>query len=313
MEMSVTIRIQRSMLILPTHNSRFVEKAHLRDADAIVLDLEDSVPVTEKERARNLIRESIRAVKRGGADVLVRVNPEEPLLHLDLEAAVQPGVRAIFLPKVDSPQQVENVEVAILTLERERDLEEGSIKLALHVESPLGILNMREIAAVGARVESMSIGVDDYCFSLGIEPSDEGQELLLPLTMLVIACGAAGITPLGILGSVGEFSDLERFEDAAVRARNLGCKGAYCIHPSQVPILNRVFSPPPVQVDHAKRAVTAFEKGLEEGRAAVNLDGRMVDTPIYKRAKQILERAKAIEALERRKREALRQFGEQVQ
>jgi len=311
--MSVTIRIQRSMLILPTHNSRFVEKAHLRDADAIVLDLEDSVPVTEKERARNLIRESIRAVKRGGADVLVRVNPEEPLLHLDLEAAVQPGVRAIFLPKVDSPQQVENVEVAILTLERERDLEEGSIKLALHVESPLGILNMREIAAVGARVESMSIGVDDYCFSLGIEPSDEGQELLLPLTMLVIACGAAGITPLGILGSVGEFSDLERFEDAAVRARNLGCKGAYCIHPSQVPILNRVFSPPPVQVDHAKRAVTAFEKGLEEGRAAVNLDGRMVDTPIYKRAKQILERAKAIEALERRKREALRQFGEQVQ
>lgn len=311
--MSVTIRIQRSMLILPTHNSRFVEKAHLRGADAIVLDLEDSVPVTEKERARNLIRESIRAVKRGGADVLVRVNPEEPLLHLDLEAAVQPGVRAIFLPKVDTPQQVENVEVAILTLERERDLEEGSIKLALHVESPLGILNMREIAAVGARVESMSIGVDDYCFSLGIEPSDEGQELLLPLTMLVIACGAAGITPLGILGSVGEFSDLERFEDAAVRARNLGCKGAYCIHPSQVPILNRVFSPPPVQVDHAKRAVTAFEKGLEEGRAAVNLDGRMVDTPIYKRAKQILERAKAIEALERRKREALRQFGEQVQ
>jgi citrate lyase subunit beta/citryl-CoA lyase len=160
---------------------------------------------------------------------------------------------------------------------------------------------MQEIAAAGLRAESVSLGVDDYCFSLGLEPSDEALELLFPMTMMVIACRARGISPLGIMGTVAEFTNLQRFEDAARRARDLGCSGAYCIHPDQVAILNRIFSPTPAQVIHARKVAAAFEEGLKQGKAAVNLAGRMVDTPVYKQAMLILERAAAVGEVERRK------------
>jgi citrate lyase subunit beta/citryl-CoA lyase len=299
-------RIQRSMLILPVHNSRFVEKAHLRGADAVVLDLEDSVPSGEKERARGLVRPSLEVAGKGGADVLVRVNSDPALLQEDLDAAIYPGLHAVFLPKVEGADQVADIEGLIRKLEQDRGLEPGSVKIALHVETPLGILRMQEIAASGMRAESMSLGVDDYCLSLGIQPSDEALELVFPLTMMVVASRARGISPLGICGTVAEFTKLERFEESASRARDLGCSGAYCIHPDQVGILNRIFSPAPGKVSYAQRVVAAFEKGLEQGRAAVNLDGRMVDTPVYKQAKAILERVAAIQEVELRKAEALR-------
>lgn len=301
----MTSRVQRSMMILPVHNSRFVEKAYLRGADAIVLDLEDSVPPSEKEMARGLVRQAIGVAGKGGADVLVRVNPEASLLEADLEAAVRPGLHGIFLPKIETADQVTTVEAQILKLERDRGLESGSVKLALHVESPLGVLRMQEIAAAGLRAESMSLGVDDYCLSLGLEPTDDALELLFPITMMVLASRARGISPLGILGTVAEFTHLQRFEDAARRAKDLGCSGAYCIHPDQVAILNRVFSPPPSQVNQARKVAAAFEEGLKQGKAAVNLGGRMVDTPVYKQAMLILDRAAAIEEVERRKAEAL--------
>lgn len=110
---------------------------------------------------------------------------------------------------------------------------------------------------------------------------------------------------MGLLGSVGGFGDLEGFERAASRARQLGCEGASCIHPAQVEVLNRVFSPDPAKVEYARRAVKAFEEGLNRGTASVNLDGKMVDIPVYNRARLILERAEAIAEVERRKTEAL--------
>jgi citrate lyase subunit beta/citryl-CoA lyase len=296
------------MLILPINNPRFVEKAHLRGADAIVLDLEDAVPPSEKDTARRLVKDAIELVGRGGADVMVRVNHEPSLLEADLAASVHRGLHGIFVPKIESADEVRRLEATLSDLESERGIPPGHVKLSLHVETPRGLLNMREIACAGDRAESMSLGVDDYCLQLGIEPSEEGTELLVPLTMMVIVCRAAGLSPLGILGTVAGFKDTDGFEKAAVRGRNLGCSGAYCIHPGQVPILNRVFSPAPVEVDHARRAVEAFELGLKQGKAAVSLDGSMVDTPIYKRAKLILERAAAIEQTERRKAEALRRY-----
>ena len=147
----------------------------------------------------------------------------------------------------------------------------------------------------------MSLGVDDYCLELAIEPSDESMELLLPLSMLVIVCRSVGIIPLGTLGSVARLSDLDAFERAAEQGRQLGCQGAFCVHPDQVAVLNRVFTPPPGRLIKAKRIIVAFEQGQTEGRAAIKLNDRMVDTPVYKRAKLLLQRAEAIEELERKK------------
>ncbi len=304
----MSTRVQRSMLILPVNNPLFVEKAYLRGADAIVLDLEDAVPPKEKDPARRLVRDAIVAAGRGGADVFVRINNDPGMLDPDLEASVHAGLHGIFLPKMETGNQVSSVAERISKLENDRRIESGHVKLSLHVESPRGLLRLQEIAVASARAESMSLGVDDYCLSLGIEPSEEGSELYFPLSMMVIMCKAEGINPMGIVGSVANFKDTVGFQQAAERGRELGCTGALCIHPKQVQSLNRVFSPVPEKLDWAHRAVRAFEEGVEQGKAAVSLDGRMVDTPIYKQAKLLMERAAAIEEVERRKAEALREM-----
>jgi citrate lyase subunit beta / citryl-CoA lyase len=299
------VNVQRSMMILPVHVRRFVEKAYLRAADAIVLDLEDAVPPPEKEEARRLVGDSIGLAGRGGADVLVRINHEPSLLFADLEASIRPGVHGIFLPKVESAQDVAQVDGRITELEHKNGMEKGLIRLSIHIESPSGLLKIQEIAASSARIESMSLGMDDYRLELGVEPSEDGIEIFFPLAMMVTVCKAAGVSPLGILGSVARVRDLDGFERAAERARQLGCEGAFCVHPDQVAILNRVFSPTPRDVEHARRVVQAFEEGSKLGRAAVNLDGGMVDTPIYKRAQLVLQRLEAVAEVESRKAAAL--------
>ncbi len=297
--------VQRSLLILPVHVRRFVEKAHLRGADVIILDLEDAVPPPEKEKARSLVQESLALASRGGGDVFVRVNTEFGILHEDLEAAVWPGLYGIFLPKVESSEDVVRAEEGIARFEQVRGMQPLSVKMSVHIESPKGFLKIHEIASAGKRIESMSLGIDDYCLELGVEPSEEGYELLLAFCMMVNVCSAWRINPVGVLGTVAGFDDLEGFENSAQRGRRLGSTGGYCIHPGQVGILNRVFSPSEANVAHARRVVEVFEEGLREGRAAVSMDGRMVDTPIYKRALALLELAQSISEKESQKAAAL--------
>jgi citrate lyase subunit beta/citryl-CoA lyase len=179
------------------------------------------------------------------------------------------------------------------------------VRLSLAVETPRGLLAVEEIATASGRIATMSIGVEDYCLELGVEPSAEGLELLYPVARLVTVCKAVGVQPTGLLGSIAGFRDLATFERAAVRARQLGCEGAGCIHPDQVTVLNRVFTPDPARVEHARRVVEAFEDGVRRGTASVNLDGAMVDVPVYRRAQVLLARAQAVEETERRKAEAL--------
>jgi citrate lyase subunit beta/citryl-CoA lyase len=155
----------------------------------------------------------------------------------------------------------------------------------------------------------MGVGVEDYCLELGVEPSADGIELLYAVSRVVAICKAVGVQPTGLLGSIAGFRDLPAFEGAARRARQLGCEGAGCIHPDQVPVLNRVFSPDPAAVEHARRVAEAFEDGLRRGTASVNLDGKMVDIPVYKRAEVILARARAVAETERRKAEARARLG----
>ncbi|MBI5248132.1 MAG: CoA ester lyase [Desulfomonile tiedjei] len=299
------MRVQRSLLILPVNVPRFIEKAHLRGADAIVLDLEDSIPLSQKDSAREMVKESIGMVRRTGAEVFVRVNNDPVFFEKDVAAAVDPGLHAIFLPKVESSDDVKRTERLVARLESERGIEKGRIKLSLHIESPKGLMKMQEVLAAGTRIESMSLGMDDYCLELGVEPSPEGTELFLPLVTLVTVCKAAEISPIGILGSVAGYKDRDGFRKAAERGRRLGCTGAFCIHPDQVDILNSVFSPAEDQIIHAKRVVHVFEEALAKGRASTTLDDRMVDTPVYKRALKVLELAEAVAEKKRLHAEAL--------
>jgi citrate lyase subunit beta / citryl-CoA lyase len=298
-------RARRSSLILPVNVPRFVEKAYARGSDAIVLDLEDSVPAREKAAARTLVRDALAVAGRGGAEVLVRVNNDRALLDDDIEASVHPGLDGLAIPKAESADQIRRIVARIDALEQARGLTPGHVRLSLAVETPRGLLAVEEIATASDRIATMSIGVEDYCLELGVEPSADGLELLYPVARLVTVCKAVGVQPTGLVGSIAGFRDLGTFERAALRARQLGCEGAGCIHPDQVTVLNRVFMPDPVRVEHARRVVEVFEDGVRRGTASVNLDGAMVDVPVYRRAQVLLARAQAVEETERRKAEAL--------
>jgi citrate lyase subunit beta/citryl-CoA lyase len=299
-------RARRSSLILPVNIPRFVEKAYARGADAIVLDLEDSVPPQEKASARTLVRDSLAVAGRGGAEVLVRVNNDPALLTDDIDAAVHPGLDGLSIPKAESATQIRAIVGQVERLERARGLAPGHVRLSLALETPRGFLAIEEIARSSDRIATMSIGVEDYCLELGVEPSPDGLELLYPVAHLVTVCKVVGIQPTGLVGSIAGFRDLAAFEGGAQRARQLGCEGAGCIHPDQVTVLNRVFTPDPAKVEHAQRVVEAFEDGVRRGTASVNLDGKMVDVPVYKRAQVVLARARLVAETERRKAEALR-------
>jgi citrate lyase subunit beta/citryl-CoA lyase len=298
-------RARRSSLILPVNVPRFVEKAYTRGADAVVLDLEDSVPAQEKTSARALVREALAVAGRGGAEVLVRVNNDPALLADDIAAAVHPGLDGLAIPKAESAAHIREIVARIEALERARGLAPGHLRLSLAVETPRGLLAVEEIATASDRIATMSIGVEDFCLELGVEPSADGLELMYPVARLVTVCKAVGVQPTGLVGSIAGFRDLATFERAAVRARQLGCEGAGCIHPDQVTVLNRVFTPDRGRVEHARRVVEVFEEGVRMGTASVNLDGAMVDVPVYRRAQVLLARARAVEETERRKAEAL--------
>jgi len=197
----------------------------------------------------------------------------------------------------------------IETLEKKRGLEPGHVRLSLAIETPRGLLAAREIAEASRRIATMSVGVEDYCLELGVEPSADGMELLYAVSTVVTICKAVGIQATGLLGSIAGFREIAVFEGAAQRARQIGCVGAGCIHPDQVVVLNRVFTPDPEKVGYAERVVAAFEEGVRRGTASVNVEGKMVDVPVYKRALVILNRARSVAETERRKTEALARLG----
>ncbi|RMF88695.1 MAG: CoA ester lyase, partial [Nitrospinota bacterium] len=212
----MTELVRRSNLIMPVNQRRFVEKAYQRGADAITLDLEDSVPVAEKERARGLIKEAIPLVARGGADVLVRIN--KPMAAEDLDAAIHPGLQGIAYPKAETAEEIAEIDQIIGKLEAERGIPPGTVQLAVSVETALGILNAWEIARASSRIVSLQVGPEDLAYDLGIEATVEGKELLHAKSHIILVARAAGIVPLGLMGTLADFRDLEGLERSAREA-----------------------------------------------------------------------------------------------
>ena len=210
--------IRRSTLILPINVPRFVEKAHLRGADAVMLDLEDAVPAPEKAAARRLVRKVIPCVSRGGAAVFVRVNHDPAHLGDDLEVSACHALNGICFPKTESAGEIEDLEAQVADLERRRGIAAGRIELTVIIETPRGVLNAQAIAEASGRIRSVSLGPEDYCLALGVEPSADGAELQYALSRVVTVCKAAGIAPMGLLGSIAGFRDLGAFEQAAALA-----------------------------------------------------------------------------------------------
>jgi citrate lyase subunit beta/citryl-CoA lyase len=299
--------VRRSSLIFPVNVQRFVDKAHLRGADCIIMDLEDSVPKSEKENARSLIRDYIPVVGKGGGDVAVRVNRPIEQAKKDLEASVWPGLTCVSLPKVESAGEIRIRDDIITDLERRRGLEKGAVQIAVAVETALGVIKAFEIASASPRIVTIGVGAEDLTQEMGVQTTGEGRELWYARSKVLIDAYAAGIQPMGLVG-VEPFTwrEPEKALDAAVNSRKLGYKGAQSIHPAPIPYLNEGFSIPAEEVGYMRSALEAFKEELGEGTASVNVDGRMIDVASAERCRRILGRADAIAAKERRKNEALK-------
>ena len=298
--------VRRSSLIFPVNVQRFVEKAYLREADCVVMDLEDSVPEGEKEAARGLVMDYIPVVGKGGGDVAVRINRPIDQATEDLETSVWPGLTCVALPKVESAEEVRTRDGIIADLERRRG-EAGTVQIAIAVETSLGVVRAFEIASASPRIATIGIGAEDLTQEMGVQTTGEGQELWYARSKVLTDAYAAGVQPMGLVG-VEPFTwrEPEKAYDAAVNSRKLGYKGAQSIHPAPIPYINKGFSIPPEEAAHMRRALEAFEEGVRRGTASVNVDGRMIDIASVERCRRVLTRADAIVDMDVRKNEALK-------
>ncbi len=284
----------RSQIIVPVNVEKYVAKASTRGADAIILDLEDSITPPEKEAARALIAGAVRTASAGGADMLVRINQPLQLAVRDIEAVVSPGVAALVLPKVDSASHIRLLAQLVDDVERERGMPAGHTKFMALIETPAAFFRMVEIAASHPRVIAMSLGSEDFSMETGSEPDPD--VLLAPKQQVVIACSAAGIMPMGVIGSIATYKDIEGYRASIARSRRFGFQGASCIHPDIVPLLNEGFAPAASEVAAARKMIEAFEQAKREGRGSLSVDGKMIDIPVVMRAEKVLDIARRVEA-----------------
>ncbi|MEQ1768315.1 MAG: CoA ester lyase [Devosia sp.] len=257
----------RSLLYVPAHSERFVAKAHERGADGIILDLEDSVPDADKDKARDGLPQSRAFVGRNGAAVFVRIN-SGARQDADAGAAKSAHATGLVVAKADLG--------ALDAL--------GSLGLPLiaMLESPAAILDARDFARHKA-VTGLIVGSEDLATELGATPTPE--VLRTPKLLVHYAAKAEGKLSLGLLRSVADYNDLSAIEAAAQEARQHGFDGATCVHPSVIPVLNTAFAPSADETAWAQRVIDAAKSGA----GAFTVDGRMVDAPVIARARRILE------------------------
>jgi len=269
----------RSFLYVPAHSERFIAKAHERSADAIILDLEDAVPETEKTAARDSLPTTIASVTRNGAAAFVRINAGARQRD-DAIAATRAGARGLFIPKACDPGALEALAGALRS--EEARLARAAIPFVAMIEDPAAMLDARALARV-QRVMALSFGAEDFTAVTGGTPTPE--VLRYPKLAVHYAAKAEGKLSFGLLQSIADYSDLEALAAAAREAKAHGFDGATCIHPSGVPILNEGFAPTEVESDWAARVLAA----VASSDAAFSLDGRMVDAPVVARARRILD------------------------
>jgi len=280
----------RSLLYVPATRESFVAKAHTRGADAIILDLEDAVAPLEKPAARAALAKAVPSVRQGGAEVCVRINRPLRMAVQDIDAAVASGADVLVLTKLMGPEHVRLLAELTAESEAAHGVPVGRTRFIGLVESADALAAMQAIARADPRMVALGAGGEDLATDLGAEPSPDA--LYLPKMMAVMAARAAGILPLGFIGTVAGLSDPDGYRAMLRRSKSLGFACASCVHPAQVPVINEEYGARPEEVERARRMVAAFEASLAKGIGAVAFEGQMIDEPVVERARRLLARAR---------------------
>lgn len=282
----------RSLMFVPGNREDMLTKAASVPADAIVIDLEDAVPAPEKDRARALAAAAIRGLAGASRAVHVRVNAlHTGLTRDDLAAVVGPGLAAVHLPKVESGQDLRDLDVLLRERELASGLRPGTVRSVALIETPRGVLRCEDICRASDRLAVLALGAEDLSRDLGVPRPSAGETdgldaLFFARSTLVYVARAYRLAAVDTpYPNVRDEAGLVR---EATLARRLGLKGKYAIHPAQVETLNRVFSPTSEEIAEARRVIAAYEEAAARGIGAVSVDGRMVDEPIVRAARELL-------------------------
>jgi citrate lyase subunit beta/citryl-CoA lyase len=289
----------RSMLFVPGNKPSWVDKAIASGADAVILDLEDSVPPAEKDDARATVRASVQRLAAGAATPGVWVRPnawESRLAGADLEAVVVGGLDGVLLPKVYGPEDVLRFDALLEHFEIRAGLEAGSVEIIVSLETAESMAECERIARASPRIASLfgaTARDADIGRALGITWTADGLETLYLRSRILLACRASGLQH-PICGLWQDLPDLEGLERFATGNRALGYRGQVAIHPSHVAVINRVFTPSSEELAFYRGMVAAFEEAQAAGHAAVDYEGQHIDIAHAKTAREILARADAL-------------------
>ena len=287
--------MNRSFLFAPGNVPRRVEKALTLEADAVILDLEDSVGEADKAATRAPVAQALGRPRRPRA--YVRVNaPSTPFCYRDLVETVRPGLDGVVVPKIESAADLHAVDWLLAALEREQGLAEGSLDLVPIIETAAGlqridrILQARSLRAYRAawRVKRVAFGAADYANDVGLSPTLDEPELADARARIVLASRAAGLE--GPLDSPWfHFKETAAFARALERSRRAGFQGRMCVHPDQIAPVNAAYLPSAEEIAAAERIVSAFRDAEARGAAAIQVDGQMIDYPVAHRAQALLD------------------------
>ncbi len=292
-------QLLRSLLFVPGSDENKLGKVARFGADVIVIDLEDAVADSEKVGARATTRDAIAPLVGAGV-VVVRVNGRDTgMLADDVAAVVVPGLDAVMVPKVEDAGTLAETDAALAGAERAAGIEEGSVRLLVLVETPLGLTRCEEIlAAAPARTHTAIFGAGDFSVALGVELTPDATEILYARSRLVAATRAAGLAA-PVDGPWLRLQDDEGLGADSLRSRQLGFQGRVTVYPPQVPTVMRSYSAMDEEdAERARAVVGAFEEAEDRGLASLRVDGRFVDYPIYRLAKERLLRYDAWRASE---------------
>ena len=281
-------RLRRSRLYLPGNEPKYFVNAGLHGPDTVILDLEDSVHYAEKDAARLLVRNALRAVDFGAAERMVRIN-QLPLGLTDLEEIVPQSPDLILIPKVETAAQVVEVDAAITSIAKQTGVTRP-IWLMPILESALGIENAFAIATASDRIAAITIGLEDYTADLGVAKTADGSESLYARQRMVNAAHAARVQAIdSVYGDVADTEGLLHWGEAS---RAMGFEGMGCIHPVQIEIIHRAFAPAPNELEKALQIVAAYEDAQARGLGVVSLGSKMIDAPVVQRAVKLVARAR---------------------
>ena len=282
-------RLRRTMMFVPGNNPGMMQDAYIYGPDSIMLDLEDSVTMAEKDTARLLVYNALKTIDYGDTEMVVRINPlNTPYGKKDIEAVVKAGVDVIRMPKTETAEEVKEVEAEIEKVETELGCV-GRTKIMAAIESALGVVNAYAIATASKRMMGIALGAEDYCANLKTQRSPEGIELLLARQTIVVAARAAGIDALDTVYS--NLNDMDTFRKEVELIKQLGFDGKSIINPRQIPVVNEVFIPKQKDIEKAMRVVAAIKDAEKKGSGVIAVNGKMVDRPVVLRAQRVIDLA----------------------